>query len=384
MDVYTTRWTPWRTDYDSLPEPDGRATLVLAFAGSAILDDPAPLKKLIDRYPSAVVAGCSTCGEIVGETLSDESFGLAIIRFDAARVIMAAEPISSPDESFDVGGRLATRLRLQEPTLKAVLVLSDGLIVNGSAVAAGLVDGTDRSVSIFGGLAGDYERFERTWVLVDREPRIGYVTAVGLVGDSLTVRHGSQGGWEEFGPVRRVTRSEGNVLYKLDEEPALELCKRYLGDRADGLPGTGLLFPLGIQAPGTTRRTVIRTVFSVDPAEQSMTFTGDIPTGSTAQLMTSGLDRLVAGAGSAGADARGEVSASDTRGDVLALAVSCFGRRLVLARHTEDELEAVLSELAPGTRMIGFYSYGELAPVEAGSCDLHNQTMTVATITELK
>ena len=181
-----------------------------------------------------------------------------------------------------------------------------------------------------------------------------------------------------------MTRSEGNVLYKLDEEPALELYKRYLGDRADGLPGTGLLFPLGIQAPGTTRRTVIRTVFSVDPAEQSMTFTGDIPTGSTAQLMTSGLDRLVAGAGSAGADARGEVSASDTRGDVLALAVSCFGRRLVLARHTEDELEAVLSELAPGTRMIGFYSYGELAPVEAGSCDLHNQTMTVATITELK
>jgi hypothetical protein len=385
MDVYTTRWTAWRTDDDSLPEPDDRATLVLAFAGTGVLDDPAQLRKLLDRYPSAIVAGCSTSGEIVDDTVSDGSIALAVIRFDATRVITASEPISSPDESFDVGRRLAVRLREQDPALAAVLVLSDGLHVNGSAVAAGLVDGTDGRVPIFGGLAGDEDRFDRTWVLVDREPRPSHVTAVGLAGDRLAVRHGSQGGWEEFGPVRQVTRSDGNVLFELDGEPALKLYKHYLGDRADGLPATALLFPLAVQMPGsTTRRTVVRTVLSVDPAAQSMTFAGDIPTGATAQLMTSGLDRLVAGASSAGAEARGEASASDAQGDVLAVAVSCVGRRLVLARHTEDELEAVLSQLAPGTRMVGFYSYGELAPVEAGSCDLHNQTMTVTTITELR
>lgn len=378
MDVVTTRWTAWRDDHDDLPEPDGRATLVLAFGSSAVLDDPATLRKLLDRYPDAQVAGCSTSGEIVDDTVSDGSLAVAVVRFDSTRVLTAAEPISTPDESFDVGMRLATRLREAAPDLAAVLVLSDGLAVNGSAVAAGLVRGTDGKVPIFGGLAGDDDRFARTWVIVDREPRTGHVTAVGLAGPAVAVRHGSQGGWEEFGPVRQVTRSEGNVLFELDGEPALELYERYLGDRASGLPATALLFPLALQVPGTNGRTVVRTVLSVNRSNQSMTFAGDIPTGSTAQLMTSGLDRLVAGASSAGAQARGTSAA----GDVLAVAVSCVGRRLVLGRHTEDELEAVLSQLAPGTRMVGFYSYGELAPIEAGSCDLHNQTMTVTTVSE--
>ena len=48
--------------------------------------------------------------------------------------------------------------------------------------------------------------------------------------------HGSRGGWDFFGPERRVTRSEGNVLYELDGTPALDLYKKYLGARASGLP----------------------------------------------------------------------------------------------------------------------------------------------------
>jgi hypothetical protein len=378
MDVFTTRWNPWSADLDALPEPDDRATLVLVFGSSAVLDDPATLRKVIDRYPQAHVAGCSTCGEIVGDTVSDASLAVAVVRFDATRVLTVSEPIEKPDDSFDVGLRLAARLTEQESSLSAVLVLSDGLKVNGSAVAAGLVRGTNGRVPISGGLAGDDERFERTWVVVDREPRAGYVTAVGLAGPRLTVQHGSQGGWEGFGPVRQVTRSSGNVLYELDGQPALELYTHYLGDRASGLPATALLFPLALQVPGSGGRTVVRTVLSVDPAEQSMTFAGDIPTGSSAQLMTSSLDRLVSGARSAGEDAR-----HDATGEVLALAVSCVGRRLVLGRHTEDELEAVQSQLAPGTELIGFYSYGELAPIAAGTCDLHNQTMTVTTLAEL-
>jgi len=38
--------------------------------------------------------------------------------------------------------------------------------------------------------------------------------------------------------------------------------------------------------------------------------------------------------------------------------------------------------LSEGTQQIGFYSYGELSPIANGRCDLHNQTMTLTTITE--
>ena len=66
----------------------------------------------------------------------------------------------------------------------------------------------------------------------------------------------------------------------------------------------------------------------------------------------------------------------------LAIAISCVGRRLVLGERTEEETEATLDVLPDGTQQIGFYSYGEISPLSSGRCDLHNQTMTLTTISE--
>jgi hypothetical protein len=240
------------------------------------------------------------------------------------------------------------------------------------------VDGTEQGVLISGGLAADGPRFERTWVLVDGVARVGFVTAVGLAGPDLAVRHGSRGGWDIFGPERLITKSEGNVLYELDGQPALELYKKYLGDRAVGLPATGLLFPLAVRAPGDSGRQLTRTILAVDEDAQSMTFAGDMPEGSLAQLMRASFDRLVDGAHDAAADTDGMPPGSPT----LAVAVSCVGRRLLLGARTEDELDATLSALPSDAVQVGFYSYGEISPGAAGTCDLHNQTMTVTTFGE--
>ena len=48
--------------------------------------------------------------------------------------------------------------------------------------------------------------------------------------------------------------------------------------------------------------------------------------------------------------------------EVLAIAISCVGRRLVLRERTAEEIEATLEALPPGTRQVGFYSYGEISP----------------------
>jgi hypothetical protein len=196
----------------------------------------------------------------------------------------------------------------------------------------------------------------------------------------VRVGHGSKGGWDIFGPERLVTRAEGNVLYELDGRPALELYKSYLGDRAAGLPATGLLFPLSLRSgeEGDERR-LVRTILAVDEAAQSLTFAGDIPTGSRVQLMRANFDRLVEGAASAAAMTALRGAAE---GPVLSVAISCVGRRLVLGERTEEETEATLEALPPGAQQVGFYSYGELSPFAAGRCDLHNQTMTLTTLWE--
>jgi hypothetical protein len=118
-------------------------------------------------------------------------------------------------------------------------------------------------------------------------------------------------------------------------------------------------------------------VLAVDEAEQSMTFAGDLPEGSRARLMHANLDRLVQGASQAASGGR------RTEDAMLAIAISCVGRRLVLGERTEEEIEATLDALPAGSHQVGFYSYGELCPQNGASCcELHNQTMTITTISE--
>jgi hypothetical protein len=203
------------------------------------------------------------------------------------------------------------------------------------------------------------------------------VAAVGFYGDAIRIGHGSAGGWDEFGPHRRITRSQGNVLFELDSEPALDLYERYLGEDSKGLPGTALLFPLRIHDPSRPDHDVVRTVLSVDRAARSMTFAGDMPQGWVGQLMRGNFDRLAAGA------AKAARQACDGHNAQIALLVSCIGRRLLMGQHTMDEVEAAGAEIGAEVPRLGFYSYGEISPHSAsGVCELHNQTMTVTTISE--
>ena len=232
-------------------------------------------------------------------------------------------------------------------------------------------------VLISGGLAGDGSRFERTWVLSGDGLVAGQVAAVGFYGESIRLASGSKGGWDTFGAERRITRSERNVLYELDGKPALELYKQYLGERAAGLPATSLLFPLALKESREQRDNTVRTILAVDEERQSLTFAGDMPQGSYATFMRANFDRLIDGAGSAAL-----MAMQETQEAVLCLAVSCVGRRLILGERAEEEIEALAEVLPPQTQFAGFYSYGEIAPSPTRSCELHNQTMTLTTISE--
>ena len=359
------------------PKIDSSQTLILLFGASSFIDSPDPIDELLREYPKSMVIGCSTAGEILRTQIFDESVSVVIVRFDHTGLKIASAPARSADGSFEAGRHIAQQLH--DPALKGILVLSDGLHVNGSELVRGLNSGVPASVVVTGGLAADGDRFHRTWVLQDRRPQTGYVTAVGFYGDRIRIGHGSKGGWDRFGPERRVTRAKGNVLFELDDRPALQLYKEYLGDRALGLPATGLLFPLALRANNTDTKSLVRTILAVNEGEQSLTFAGDIPEGSLAQLMKANFDRLVQGALEAASSTR---LPADDGLTTLAIAISCVGRRLVLGERTEEEIEATLDVLPKQTQQIGFYSYGEISPYAAGTCDLHNQTMTLTTLNE--
>ncbi|HVY49236.1 MAG TPA: FIST N-terminal domain-containing protein, partial [Minicystis sp.] len=235
---------------EALPvELDADDTVVFVFgaADAAVPGSPlgAALAHLRRSFPRARFAGCSTAGEIRGAAIGDGSLSVAVARFERTGVRLASAAVASSADSFAAAETVARALAADD--LRAVVVFSDGLRVNGSELVRGLHAALDPEIVVTGGLAADGPRFKQTWVLDGGVPLEGRVTAVGLYGPHVRVGHGSRGGWDIFGPERRVTRAAGNVLYELDGKPALSLYKRYLGEQAAGLPSTALLFPLALR-----------------------------------------------------------------------------------------------------------------------------------------
>ncbi|HNT70258.1 MAG TPA: FIST C-terminal domain-containing protein, partial [Bacteroidales bacterium] len=193
----------------------------------------------------------------------------------------------------------------------------------------------------------------------------------------LKVSHGSMGGWDPFGPERLITKSTSNKLYELDGQPALSIYKKYLGEYSDELPGSALLFPLSVKL-SENEEPVVRTILSIDEDEQSLTFAGNIPTGCYTRLMQANFDRLIEGASNAATNSIQTFQKPD-----LAILISCVGRKLVLNQRIEEEVEAIRDILGTSTAITGFYSYGEISPNQGfNSCELHNQTMTITTMSE--
>lgn len=356
----------------------GKIQLVIMFAATEILRGKTFFEEVKKMYPGAHLFGCSTAGEICGASVLDDTIVATAIHFEKTEIMGAQLALGGTSNSFEAGKMLAQSIKREG--LRHVFVLSDGLSVNGSDLVKGLASDLPEGVTITGGLAGNGDHFEETYVFWDDLPSRNTLAILGLYGNNLKVGYGSMGGWDPFGPERIITKSKENLLYELDGQSALEIYKKYLGEHANGLPATGLLFPLSIRTKnGETG--IVRTILAVNEEEKSMTFAGDIPEGAYARFMKANFERLIDGASGAAVRSREGLGGSSPE---LAILISCVGRKLVLKQRIEEEVEAVRDALGGAPALTGFYSYGEISPFISGApCALHNQTMTITTFTEV-
>jgi len=378
MKIAQKHWTE-QTGWKAV-SPNGvsdRTQLALVFGSVDILKNPARLEEIHRLFPNARVVGCSTAGEIVANRVFDNSLTATGVFFEKTALQFAQTTVESMDGSFDAGRKLAEAL--DHEGLVHVFVLSDGLNVNGSALAKGLRSALPDTVAVTGGLAGDQDRFQETLVFLDAIADGKTVAAIGFYGDQVQIGYGSRGGWDSFGPDRLVTRSKANVVYELDGQPILQLYQRYLGEFASGLPATGLLFPLSLAVNDGQER-LVRTILAINEQDGSMTFAGDVPEGSFARLMKANVERLVDGA----ADSARQSRIAGAPAPCLAMLISCVGRKLVLKQRVDEEVESVQDTLGANTALTGFYSYGEICPMgpDRKQAELHNQTMTITTFAE--
>ena len=364
---------------NSSPLPS--ANLVLVFGSVKRFTEGKLLSFLKSRYPTAQLVGCTTSGEISPKGVFDDSIQITAIQWEKTVQRVAQTKMTGMQNSFEAAAGLAKQLKAD--SLRTVLVISDGLNVNGSELLKGF-QSVLGEIPIVGGLAGDGGAFVKTLQLFNDTISDNQVIAVGLYGNALITSSGALGGWKPYGPPRKVTKSEKNVVLELDGKPALPLYRMYIGEAfSRGLPGTGLKFPLAVIEDGKREVEKIRTLLAIDNKNNSLTFAGNVEEGETVRLCQTNHDRLVEGAGNAANLVMDGLSASKTNQPGLALCVSCVGRKGVMAEQVGDEVKLVQQILGAQTSITGFYSYGELAP-RPNTTDsvLHNQTMTIGYLSE--
>lgn len=351
--------------------------LVFAFGSRDAVSRPQAYDELRSRFPDARIVLASTAGEVLGSEVLDNTIVATGLAFESSSVHCATANVKDYPSGRECGTALMSSLPMKD--LRAVFVFSEGSTVNGSDLTEGLNHANLLGVPITGGLAGDGVRFERSLCGLDGSVGAGNVVVAGLYGQDLEVGHGSHGGWVEFGQERFVSYSEANVLYTIDGRSALSLYKEHLGADAADLPASALLFPLSMRTPGTSK-TLVRVITSLDEAKESMSFAGNMPVGARVRLMNTTCAMLVDAADTA---ARNSLESLGTREPEFALVISCVGRRMVMKEKAVEELTAVRKALGPSTCITGFYSYGEVSPcAPKAPCDLHNQTMTITTLSE--
>ncbi|MDO8179210.1 MAG: FIST N-terminal domain-containing protein [Undibacterium sp.] len=353
--------------------------LVLVFGCVEHFSDPNLNASLAVHFPNAQRVGCTTAGEISAAGGVNHSTVVTALHFDSVSFNVATAELGDMEKSFDAGLVLAKKLA--SPELKAVLLLGQGVSINGSGMIDGMASELGHTMPMTGGLAGDDGAFVKTYTLSNAGVSTSSVVAIGFQGEKLLFSHGSFGGWKPFGPTRKVTKCVGNVLYELDGTPALDVYKKYLGEYAQNLPGSGLLFPFEMLGNARESLGQIRTILGINETDGSLILAGVINPDGYLRLMHAHTNDLVDGAEIAAKAAVDGMNGCS--GQALGLLVSCVGRKLVMGGRVDEEVEVVQEILGDNTILCGFYSNGEICPgYQLEACSLHNQTMTITYLAE--
>lgn len=326
--------------------------LTLVFAPSDYLTDKERLDKAF-ATGAVNVLGCSAAEQISPDGVSRDSCSILAIRFDATEVKVAdgAVPALQARGAGQEFGR-----KLAAPNLAHVFLLLPSANAGAAEFVRGVAETVAPNTVITGGVAGDGGN-----TMINGRVHADRAVAFALYGDKISVACGVAAGWKSFGPIRRVTKAEGNILLELDGKPAAAVYAQYLRDTS-GVP----LYPLSLlRDDGRTDTGLMRSVAALDEGTGALTLDGDMPQNSFVRLMHADSDSLAV--------------AGENVSDV-SLVVSGALRRMVAGSDADAELTAVTGA-SGNSALAGFYGQGEIGPVN-GKAELNNATLTLTTITE--
>ncbi|WP_319539372.1 FIST N-terminal domain-containing protein [uncultured Methanospirillum sp.] len=319
------------------------------------------------------VIGCSTAGEILpgrGESpMSELSAVGCLLNPDPA--VFRVQIFDRNDlSSFDLGRSIGKygENQFKNPVF---FIFISGLAMDGEEILRGISESLAGPAKIYGGRAGDDGRYEETFVFTSGICSSDGVAALILEGTAFEIHGLVTSGWRGVGMEKIVTSSEGNAVYSINNQPAIDLYLQYLGIREEDVPRLTASFPLIIKRKEGSE--YIRTPVGVDRSSHALIFGGSVPQGSVVRLASSPGRETI------------RISINDItrfykeiQSAHLLLLFSCMARHNATGTHVADEINAAYQ--AGTAPLIGFFSYGEIGMNEHEECEFHNETFSLVTI----
>jgi hypothetical protein len=267
---------------------------------------------------------------------------------------------------------------LQHFSNPAFIICSTGLSTKGKMMdGETLIHSIERVVGLhanmFGGLAGDDLTFTGTYAFTYNQSTDYGMAALILNEDKISLHGMAISGWKPIGVTRTITKSDGNLIYTIDDQPALDMYLRYLGNV---LPSTanqheffenlGNQYPIQIER--TDREPLMCNPIGFDKEKKALLCEINIQQGSRFRFSTPPDFDIVETVINKATELKNTIQAD---ADAV-LIFSCAGRLATLGPMAQQENDG-LAEVW-NSPMVGFYSYGEFGRSVNGKHEFHSTT----------
>ena len=319
------------------------------------------------------VFGCSSCGEFLYDEKKQfiTDGGLVCLMMSLVPESFAIKLFNGREKSsFNLGNNIG-KWAMDIFVKPAIFILGSGLETDGEQLVNGIQQVAGSDITMFGGLAGDDARFKET--IVFSENKLEDNGAIAMVFDTghYEINGIATSGWVSIGADKIITHSEGNVVYSIDGQPALDVYKYYLNVSDTDLPEIGVEYPLLIKKPGSPD--VLRAVINVDRDKKSLIFAGTVPNGAVVTFSCSPGFEIIEYT----RNKVNEFYEKNRETDVLIL-FSCMARHNALGPSISEEIEEAWQNW--GKPLIGFFTYGEIGNNYNAACGFHNETFTMVSL----
>jgi hypothetical protein len=322
------------------------------------------------------IIGATSSGEFIDGHESEGESALLLLDVNKNDYFILFEDIGERtlnDAATNMAKAALQKFNKPAYILCSTILSAKGRMIDGETLVRSIEKTAGPQVNLFGGMAGDDITFTGTYVFTNNQSTDYGMVALILDENKISLQGMAISGWKPMGIFRTVTKSEDNLIYTIDEQPALKVYLRFLGkelssadDQVKFFDSIGSHYPFQIEREN--REPLMCNPIGYNKEKEALICESNVPQGSRFRFSTPPDFDIIETVVGKASELKNE---SHSEADAL-LIFSCAGRLSALGPMAHDENEGLAAVWnAP---MAGFYTYGEFGRAVNGKHEFNSTT----------